>query len=172
MKGFLSYIEGALRSKSFSSLLFITIIVSILQLGGIDAFAHPFCHIDMITPWLITLLIVHPPLVIFSFVGVATFLQEIHRVYPAGFYLTTYSIICLPVVLIKHQMSWRKPLTWVVVMGLATSVVTVLEEIIISQDNFEIIDYTTGPHVRLVTRLLFASFAARFFHSMTMRITS
>jgi len=68
--------------------------------------------IDLMTPWLVTILVVEKMPRAMIFVAISALMLETHTTAPAGLYLCVYWVIACVIYLTRGTLSWRHGLPW------------------------------------------------------------
>jgi hypothetical protein len=146
--------KGSFKSDllRFGVLVFLQTVV----LAGLDLGHLKF---DLFTPWLVVCVLRMSYERTLFFFGAAILIMESSSSAPAGLYLVAYSMIGIFLHVVKHQISWRRTVSWLYAMAAATSILGILEMIVlyISEPTRQLGFYglTWGSRIAIASLLIF-----------------
>ena len=114
--------------KLWVDTLYILLIVAV-QTVILPVFLNDWVAVDLLTPWLMFILVNQPTSKVIALGAVAALSLETHISVPSGLYLCAYLIFGTLVLSIRHNISWRKPISWLVMFIAFELWVIVLENL-------------------------------------------
>jgi hypothetical protein len=97
-------------------------------LAGLDLGHLKF---DLFTPWLVLSVLRMSQERVLFFFAFAIMIMETSSSAPKGLYLVAYGMIGILLYLVKNQISWRRTVSWLYAMAGATTILGILEVIVL-----------------------------------------
>jgi hypothetical protein len=109
-------IEPYLKFKPHTGYFWLDLInlllVAMIQLAILPALMGGIVYIDLLTPWVVTGMVMQS-LTHGSALGlVAALILETHSTAPAGLYICCFWVLCVAINLVRTNFSWRLKLPW------------------------------------------------------------
>lgn len=89
------------------------IFILLIQTTLVISLPKPLSVIDLVTPWLLVIMIVAPLGRAFFLVLFAGVYLEMHSALPLGFYVSAFYFILSLITILKKNISWRNEFVWV-----------------------------------------------------------
>ncbi len=152
----LPYAPGKGTFKADLGRFLILVMMQTVILAGLDLGHLKF---DLFTPWLVLCVLRMSPERLLFFYAVSIMIMESSSSAPKGLYLVAYGMIGILLNVVKNQISWRRTISWLYAMAGATTILGVLEVIVlyISEPTRQLGFYglTWGSRIAISSLIIF-----------------
>jgi len=107
------------------------LLLAVIQMAVLPTFFGQYVYVDLMTPWIVTSIILQPFLYGAGLAVIAAIILENHSTAPAGMYIAILWVICVTINLIRSNFSWRLMLPWLATYAATTIWVLGFETLVI-----------------------------------------
>jgi len=122
------YVPGRGSFKADVLRFLVLVFMQTVVLAGLDLGHLKF---DLFTPWLVLCVLRMSEERLLFFYAFAIMIMETSSSAPKGLYLVAYGMIGILLYVVKNQISWRRTVSWLYAMAGATTILGILEVIVL-----------------------------------------
>ena len=117
------FIVSPFDRAAFLSVLFFIVVLFFIQTTVIIRLTSGLLQVDLLTPFIVLLGIYHSNTKSCFFTTITALFLEAQGSLPGGFFLSSYWMICLFILLTRQDLTWNRRITWLSSMVVALSLV-------------------------------------------------